>query len=288
MGILSSNKKPADRVFVNRNTDREDTLKARFVEQLSIVNTWIIPLMKQLNIEVTFESVVSYVGKDIKSLFIDTLIMRDVNWGYIPPTKYTQLYQEKEKEFESALMEVINNSLPIRSQKRDNETAQAQYISKIKACEAILAEETTLYNKDKKEKTQRELVTHKASLLRVQSKGVESIKDNIKSKVEEFSKLSFDVNMLKNQSGWFKLTDNELCFDEETIIEACAVYAKTPQEIALLDKLKQFADLTNEIYGTNYPGALAAFYTFFEVEKGKVMLKPDIQEDAIKQYAKNM
>ena len=54
MGILSSNKKPADRVFVNRNTDREDMLKARFVEQLSIVNTWIIPLMKQLNIEVTF------------------------------------------------------------------------------------------------------------------------------------------------------------------------------------------------------------------------------------------
>ena len=286
MEISSRNKKPAARVFVNRNIMAEEMLKNRFIEQVSIVNMWIIPLMKQLNIEVTFESVVGYVGENIKSLFIETLIMRDVNEGYILPTKYKQLYTEKEKEFEAALLEVINNSLPIRSQKRDNETAQTLYERKIKECEAIIAQETTLGNEADKYEAQRKLMAYKSSLSRVQS--TEKIQDKIKSQVEEFSLLSFKVNLLKNQSGWFKLTDNELCFDEETIIAACAVYAETPQEVELLNELQQLADSMNEIYGANYPGALAAFCTFFEVEKGKVVLKSDIQKDAIERYAKNM
>lgn len=280
--------KVSAKVFVNRNEIKENFLKNYFGSIVGIVNGWIIPLMKQFNIEVTFDNITDYIGEDIKSLFIDTLIIRKENGAFVPPTKHKQMYAETEKDFEKALLEVITNSPKIKGMKQSNEQATKDYESKIKECRAILAEDDYVGNKARKEKAQTDLALYNNLFLKVTSTGIENIKHEIECEKENFANTKVEVNRLKGQKGWFNLTDDELSFNEEVIIKASAVYADTPQEIALLDKLKQLAALTNEIYGNEYPGALAGFCTFFITDKGKVVLKSDITKDALVKYAKNM
>lgn len=75
--------------------------------------------------------------------------------------------------------------------------------------------------------------------------------------------------------------------DEVTLV--CTLIRKVlDKEERLINKLKQIAGITNEIYGTDYPGPLAAFCTFFEVKHGIVVLKSDIRKDNLIRYSKNL
>lgn len=274
------------KVFVNRNVWLEEEIKGRFVGTISIVNEWIIPLMKQFGFNVNFESVMDFIGTDIKSLFIDALVLRDVNGTTLLPSKYEQLYKEKEKVFESGLLNVITDCNTIRWLKQENKSAGAGYERKIADCQKVLAEPSTIGNKGKKENAQMDLAKYKALWNSVSSVGEDRIKDEIKSKVEEFSRLSIETNVLKSQKGLFKLTEAGIEFEDEVIMEMCAVYAETPQEVAFIEKLKQLADLINEVYGDNFPGPRAAFYPFFKSENGHVTTHDEITKQSIEEFAK--
>lgn len=276
------------KVLVNRNTFAEDRIKSHFGDVVEIANEWIIPLMKQLQIEVTFENVAEYVGEDIKSLFIDTLIMRKTNGAFVPPTKYKQLYGELEQDFETALNSVIANSPYIQRLKQENAQATAKYQNKVTECEKTLAEEEFIGNRGEKERAKKELPLNKSLLQRVTTDGVEYINNQIESRKQAFSFVSIDKNPLKSQKEWFKMVGETIAFDDEEIMRATAIYAETPKEVALIEKLRQLAALTNEIYGKEYPGPLRAFCTFFTTDNGKVVLKPDISKGAIEEYAKNI
>lgn len=276
------------KVLVNRNTFAEDRIKSYFGDVVEIANEWIIPLMKQLQIEVTFENVAEYVGEDIKSLFIDTLIMRKTNGAFVPPTKYKQLYGELEQDFETALNSVIANSPYIQRLKQENAQATAKYQDKVTECEKTLAEEEFIGNRGEKERAKKELPLNRSLLQRVTTDGVEYINNQIESRKQAFSFVSIDKNPLKSQKEWFKMVGETIAFDDEKIMRATAIYAETPKEVALIEKLRQLAALTNEIYGKEYPGPLRAFCTFFTTDNGKVVLKPDISKGAIEEYAKNI
>ena len=113
-------------------------------------------------------------------------------------------------------------------------------------------------------------------------------RSNLKKAAEAYRQEAEEKHLLSFATGFLILDSDTLQFDRAKVAATFGVYADTAQEVALLDKLKQLAALTNEIFGKEYPGAQVAFSAFFEMENGKVILSKNIKKETLSEYAKNM
>jgi len=272
-------------VFINRNESAElSFFYDRYESAVAQANEWIIPLLKEFGSQITIEVICDYLKGDTRERFIDLLISKKTS-ERILPAELKRLQDEANKEFDDVLLKVIKQGHRVSATKKAQVAAIENYNNKIKKLNGEL--ERTRHM-DSRAAIQREIDSVYAFLGQTESKCTREIESIIEDEKRCFSFVAEEKYYLESVSGFLILDCDTLKIDREKVAATFAVYADTPKEVKLIEKLRQLADVTNEIYGSDYPGALSAFCTFFTTEKGKVVLKPDIQKDAIRQYAKNM
>ena len=284
MGLFSNKKEPVSKVFVNRNEDAEMHFYNKYARGVSFANSFIIPLLKEFGAEITTNVILDYQKGDTRDRFLDLLIGQKTN-GRILPAELRRLQDIANKEFDEALEKVIKQG------RRYTATLESQAAFRKKYDDTVssLQSEMRRFPQGVRYKEAKGKLKDTYDLI---SRFEESSRNELKRVIEDekryFSEGAEEKHLLSFATGFLVFNGDTLQFDQAKVAATFSVYAETAQEIALLDKLKQLAALTNEIYGNAYPGAIAAFCTFFIADQGKVVLKSDIKKEDLVKYAKNM
>ena len=284
MGLFSNKKEPVSKVFVNRNEDAEMRFYSKFTRGVVFVNNFVIPLLKEFGAEITTNVILDYQKGDTRDRFLDLLIGQKTN-GRILPAELRRLQDIANKEFDEALEKVIKQG------RRYTATLESQAAFRKKYDDTVssLQSEMRRFPQGVRYKEAKGKLKDTYDLI---SRFEESSRNELKRVIEDekryFSEGAEEKHLLSFATGFLVFNGDTLQFDQAKVAATFSVYAETAQEIALLDKLKQLAALTNEIYGNAYPGAIAAFCTFFIADQGKVVLKSDIKKEDLVKYAKNM
>ena len=284
MGILSNKKDPVNRVFVNRNEDAEMHFYSKFTRGVVFVNNFVIPLLKEFGAEITTNVILDYQKGDTRDRFLDLLIGQKTN-GRILPAELRRLQESADKEFEKALEKVITQGEHYTATLKSQATARKKYDDTVSS---LQSEMRRFPQGVRYEEAKEKLNDTYGFISRFEESSRNELKRVIEDEKRYFSEGAEEKHLLSFAAGFLVFNGDTLQFDQAKVAATFSVYAETAQEIALFDKLKQLAALTNEIYGNAYPGANAAFYTFFTDDQGKVVLKSDIKKDALVKYAKNM
>ena len=284
MGLFSNKKEPVSKVFVNRNEDAEMHFYNKYARGVGFANSFIIPLLKEFGAEITTNVILDYQKGDTRDRFLDLLIGQKTN-GRILPAELRRLQDIANKEFDEALEKVIKQG------RRYTATLESQAAFRKKYDDTVssLQSEMRRFPQGVRYKEAKGKLKDTYDLI---SRFEESSRNELKRVIEDekryFSEGAEEKHLLSFATGFLVFNGDTLQFDQAKVAATFSVYAETAQEIALLDKLKQLAALTNEIYGNAYPGAIAAFCTFFIADQGKVVLKSDIKKEDLVKYAKNM
>ncbi len=284
MGILSNKKEPVSRVFVNRNEDAEMHFYNKYARGVSFANSFIIPLLKEFGAEITTNVILDYQKGDTRDRFLDLLIGQKTN-GRILPAELRRLQDIANKEFDEALEKVIKQG------RRYTATLESQAAFRKKYDDTVssLQSEMRRFPQGVRYEEAKEKLNDTYGFI---SRFEESSRNELKRVIEDekryFSEGAEEKHLLSFATGFLVFNGNTLQFDQAKVAATFSVYAETAQEIALFDKLKQLAALTNEIFGKKYPGAQVAFSAFFEMENGKIILSQNIKKETLSEYAKNM
>ncbi len=284
MGILSNKKEPVNRVFVNRNEDAEMHFYSKFTRGVVFVNNFVIPLLKEFGAEITTNVILDYQKGDTRDRFLDLLIGQKTN-GRILPAELRRLQESADKEFDKALEKVITQGEHYTATLKSQATARKKYDDTVSS---LQSEMRRFPQGVRYEEAKGKLNDTYGFISRFEESSRNELKRVIEDEKRYFSEGAEEKHLLSFATGFLVFNGDTLQFDQAKVAATFSVYAETAQEVALLDKLKQLAALTNEIYGNAYPGANAAFYTFFTADQGKVVLKSDIKKDALVKYASNL
>lgn len=284
MGILSNRKEPVSRVFVNRNQVAEMQFYNKYTGGVDFANKYIIPLLKEFGADITIETILDYQKGDTRDRFLDLLISKKAS-ARILPAELKRYLDEAGKEFDAALLKIIKQGYRVTATKERQAEERKNYQNKINSLNLEL-ERTRLSGS--RDEINRKIDEVYGFIRNHEVRCSREIEDITKDEQRYFGMLSEEKHNLSFASSFLFLDGDTVQIDKAKVTATLGVYASTPQEIALLDKLKQLAALTNEIYGNEYPGALAGFCTFFISDKGKVVLKSDIEKESLVKYAKNM
>jgi hypothetical protein len=285
MGLFSNKKEPVSKVFVNRNEDAEMHFYNKYARGVSFANSFIIPLLKEFGTEIAIDNILDYQKGDTRDRFIDLLIGKKTN-GRILPAELKRLQDIANKEFDEALEKVIKQGKRYTATLESQAAFRKKYDGKISSLQSEMlryGEQSPRYNEAQKEIN--ETCDH---ISKFEGSSRNELKRVIEDEKVYFAQEAEEKHLLSFATGFLILDSDTLQFDRAKVAATFGVYADTAQEVALLDKLKQLAALTNEIFGKEYPGAQVAFSAFFEMENGKVILSKNIKKETLSEYAKNM
>ena len=284
MGILSNKRESVNRVFVNRNEDAEMAFYGKFTHGVIFVNKFVIPLLKEFGAEITIDVILDYQKGDTRDRFLDLLIGQKTN-GRILPAELRRLQESADKEFGKALEKVIKQGEHYTAVLKDQAIARKKYDDKISS----LQSEMQKYKQGVRyEEARIKLKDTYGFVDRFEENSRNELKRVIEDEKRYFSEDAEEKHLLSFATGFLVFDGDTLQFDRAKVAATFGVYAETAQEVALLDKLKQHAALTNEIFGKKFPGAQVAFSAFFGMENGKVILSPNIKKETLSEYANNM
>ena len=284
MGLFSNKKEPVNRVFVSRNEDAEMRFYSKFTHGVVFVNNFVIPLLKEFGAEITTNVILDYQKGDTRDRFLDLLIGQKTN-GRILPAELRRLQESADKEFDKALEKVITQGEHYTAALKSQATARKKYDDTVSS---LQSEMRRFPQGVRYEEAKEKLNDTYGFISRFEESSRNELKRVIEDEKRYFSEGAEEKHLLSFATGFLVFNGNTLQFDQAKVAATFSVYAETAQEIALLDKLKQLAALTNEIYGNAYPGAIAAFCTFFIADQGKVVLKSDIKKEDLVKYANNL
>lgn len=283
MGLFSNKKEPV-RVFVNRNEDAEMHFYNKYARGVSFANSFIIPLLKEFGAEITTNVILDYQKGDTRERFLDLLIGQKTN-GRILPAELRRLQESADKEFDKALEKVITQGEHYTATLKSQATARKKYDDTVSS---LQSEMRRFPQGVRYEEAKEKLNDTYGFISRFEESSRNELKRVIEDEKRYFSEGAEEKHLLSFATGFLVFNGNTLQFDQAKVAATFSVYAETAQEIALLDKLKQLAALTNEIFGKKYPGAQVAFSAFFEMENGKIILSQNIKKETLSEYAKNM
>ena len=285
MGLFLNKKEPVSRVFVNRNEDAEMSFYNKYARGVGFANSFIIPLLKKFGAEITIDVILDYQRGDTRDRFIDLLIGQKTS-GRILPAELKRLQDIANKEFDEALEKVIKQGKHYTATLESQAVFRKKYDDKISGLQSEMlrcGEQSHRYSE-----AQLEINETYGHISKFEGSSRNELKRVIEDEKSYFTQDAEEKHLLSFATGFLVFDGDTLQFDRAKVAATFGVYAETAQEVALLDKLKQLAALTNEIFGKKFPGAQVAFSAFFEMENGKIILSQNIKKETLSEYAKNM
>jgi len=269
-----------ERMFLYRDEMAEGLFKSNYQESLNRANKWIIPIMKKCGIPITKDDVIQFsVALDLRKAIADYLTRKSLERTEADLIKAMDIHKSEETRYDEKIKELINEKAENKTQidaerirsKKDSDSdffiRAGEKIRKFLSKDEILSTLPTkksIYVRDLEDEYQDISITPEQNIyLHISQCKLAPIRD-------------------------FLIMDGEtLKFDETKIQEKCNVYADGKNEIQLVEKLQQLANLINEIYGNNFCNSVFAFNIFFKQTKDGVKINPDIEKERIIEYSKN-
>lgn len=275
------------KLFINRDTWAESSFYSNYVYAISGANTWVIPLMKRLQLEINVNRIIEFVDGNTRDKFIDELYRRKAGEGkgIFVPSDMKRVQVEVEKELNEALQDVIYKGERMTKQKDDYNRAKEFYENKINELTAKLS--NVGYSGGANViRIKQELEATEVNVGRLNSNDVDERKRIVEDDKLEFQRFSETEYHLNKALKFVILNGDKIVFDEKAVAEAFGVYANNDKEAKLYEKIKQLAKLINEVYGGAMPEVRTAFYIFFAYDEGKVSVNPEIKKANLTKFAK--
>lgn len=272
-----------EKVFISRNEWAESSFYTKHANALSIANAWIIPLMQKFGVAVNFNSINDYLRANTRDLFIDEIIRSKVK-GVLWPAEMKRHQAEAEKAFDKALLEVIEDGDRIKNHEAEYDKARQDYEDKKRE---LTEQRENTFAQARKDEISREISSISEFVARLDTNAAVNRREIIEDEKRSFQQAAEETHNLEPIRDYIKFERGKIEFDEQKVIAKFAVYADNKKEVKLYEKVKQLADLINEVYGGQFEG-VTAFYHFFSVRNGRVIVSPEIRKDTLEKYAKNM
>ncbi len=275
------------KLFINRDTWAESSFYSNYVHAISGANTWVIPLMKRLQLEINVNRIIEFVDGNTRDKFIDELYRRKAGEGkgIFVPSDMKRVQVEVEKELDETLQDVIYKGERMTKQKDDYNRAKEFYENKINELTAKLS--NVGYSGGANViRIKQELEATEVNVRRLNSNDVDERKRIVEDDKLEFQRFSETEYHLNKALKFVILNGDKIVFDEKAVAEAFGVYANNDKEAKLYEKIKQLAKLINEVYGGAMPEVRTAFYIFFAYNEGKVSVNPEIKKANLTKFAK--
>ena len=269
-----------ERMFLHRDESAERNFISDYQTSLNRANKWIIPIMKKCGIPITKDDVIQFsVALDLRKAIADYLTRKSLEGTEADLIKAMDIHKREETRYDEKIKELINdkaeNKIQIDAERvRSKKDSDSDFfiragvkIRKFLSKDEILStfpEKKSIYVKDLENEYQDISVTPEQNL-----------------------KLHISQCKLVSCRDFLLLDGETLKFDDIKMQDKFAVYAEGKNEIKLIEKLKQLANLTNEIYGEDFYNSAFAFNIFFKQTKDGVKINPDIEKKRIIEYSKN-
>lgn len=275
------------KLFINRDTWAESSFYSNYVHAISGANTWVIPLMKRLQLEINVNRIIEFVDGNTRDKFIDELYRRKAGEGkgIFVPSDMKRVQVEVEKELDETLQDVIHKGERMTKQKADYNRAKAFYENKINELTVKLSNAGYAGGANAI-RIKQELEATEVNVERLNSNDVDERKRIVEDDKLEFQRFSETEYHLNKALKFVILNGDKIVFDEKAVAEAFGVYADNDKEAKLYEKIKQLAKLINEVYGGAMPEIRTAFYIFFAYNEGKVSVNPEIKKANLTEFAK--
>lgn len=275
------------KLFINRDTWAESSFYSNYVHAISGANTWVIPLMKRLQLEINVNRIIEFVDGNTRDKFIDELYRRKAGEGkgIFVPSDMKRVQVEVEKELDETLQDVIYKGERMTKQKADYNRAKAFYENKINELTVKLSNAGYAGGANAI-RIKQELEATEVNVERLNSNDVDERKRIVEDDKLEFQRFSETEYHLNKALKFVILNGDKIVFDEKAVAEAFGVYADNDKEAKLYEKIKQLAKLINEVYGGAMPEIRTAFYIFFAYNEGKVSVNPEIKKANLTEFAK--
>ena len=276
-----------NKLFINRDTWAESSFYSNYVHAISGANTWVIPLMKRLQLEINVNRIIEFVDGNTRDKFIDELYRRKAGEGkgIFVPSDMKRVQVEVEKELDETLQDVIHKGERMTKQKADYNRAKAFYENKINELTVKLSNAGYAGGANAI-RIKQELEATEVNVERLNSNDVDERKRIVEDDKLEFQRFSETEYHLNKALKFVILNGDKIVFDEKAVAEAFGVYADNDKEAKLYEKIKQLAKLINEVYGGAMPEIRTAFYIFFAYNEGKVSVNPEIKKANLTEFAK--
>lgn len=273
------------KLFINRDTWAESSFYSNYAHAISGANTWVIPLMKRLQIELNVSQIIEFVDGNTQDKFIDELYRRKAGERIFVPSDMKRIQVEVEKELDKALQDVIYTGERMTKQKADYNRAKEFYENKINELTVKLSNAGYAGGVNVI-RIKQELEATEVNVGRLNSNDVDERKRIVEGDKLEFQRFSETEYHLNKALKFVILNGDKIVFDEKAVAEAFGVYADNDKETKLYEKIKQLAKLINEVYGGAMPEVRTAFYIFFAYDEGKVSVNPEIKKANLTKFAK--
>ena len=275
------------KLFINRDTWAESSFYSNYAHAISGANTWVIPLMKRLQLEINVNRIIEFVDGNTRDKFIDELYRRKAGEGkgIFVPSDMKRVQVEVEKELDETLQDVIYKGERMTKQKADYNRAKAFYENKINKLTVELSNAGYAGGANVI-RIKQELEATEVNVGRLNSKDVDERKRIVEDDKLEFQRFSETEYHLNKALKFVILNGDKIVFDEKAVAEAFGVYADNDKEAKLYEKIKQLAKLINEVYGGAMPEIRTAFHIFFAHNEGKVSVNPEIKKANLTKFAK--
>ena len=275
------------KLFINRDTWAESSFYSKYAHAISGANTWVIPLMKRLQLEINVNRIIEFVDGNTRDKFIDELYRRKAGEGkgIFVPSDMKRVQVEVEKELDETLQDVIYKGERMTKQKADYNRAKAFYENKINELTVKLSNAGYAGGANAI-RIKQELEATEVNVERLNSNDVDERKRIVEDDKLEFQRFSETEYHLNKALKFVILNGDKIVFDEKAVAEAFGVYADNDKEAKLYEKIKQLAKLINEVYGGAMPEVRTAFYIFFAYNGGKVSVNPEIKKANLTEFAK--
>ena len=274
-----------EKVLINRNLWAESRFYNDSDKAVCVANEWIIPLMEKFGLPVSVEAIGTALMRDIREYFTDEIIRKRSGGKALMPGEQKQYQADAEKEFKAALDEVIKESAAMSLHETEYNKALADYQARINALNAKIAKSRL---DGEIEACRHEISDINGFINRLEVNTRQNREQLAEDKKRAFDRIKGENYAMGAAVNFVKLDKGQLVYDKDAVSRAFAVYARNPKEVKLFDKVKQLADLINEVYGNQFYGPQSAFYRFFEVKDGRVVVSSEIRQESIALLSNNI
>ena len=270
-----------ERIFLHRDKESEMLFINDYLSSLNRANKWVIPIMKKFGIPITLDSVIEYsIANDLRKAVVDYSTRKALDGIDADLVRAIDINNQNKVNYDQGLKELIASFAEIEVKKEremieNKKDSDSDFFFKggVKIRKYLSKEHILGLLPEKK-------IIHTRKL--------EEEYENIAVTAEQNFRLRVSQCKLASSRDFLILDGETLKFDDIKIQDKFAVYAEGKNEIKLIEKLKQLANLTNEIYGENFYNSDFAFNIFFKQTKDGVKINPDIKKKDITAYSKNV
>ena len=223
------------KLFINRDTWAESSFYSNYVHAISGANTWVIPLMKRLQLEINVNRIIEFVDGNTRDKFIDELYRRKAGEGkgIFVPSDMKRVQVEVEKELDETLQDVIHKGERMTKQKADYNRAKAFYENKINELTVKLSNAGYAGGANAI-RIKQELEATEVNVERLNSNDVDERKRIVEDDKLEFQRFSETEYHLNKALKFVILNGDKIVFDEKAVAEAFGVYADNDKEAKCL------------------------------------------------------